>query len=341
MSEAVNEDAPVKGGIAKKKSSAYIGLILAAFMFFTKSTKIMAALKAFSFSKPLITVISMAISAVLYGIWLGPWFGIGLVLLIFVHEMGHIVALRLKGFETSGPVFIPFLGAAIFAPKFEDRDTEAFVGYGGPFLGTIAALACLAAWPYAEGKNAEILLILSYVGVFINLFNMIPISPLDGGRITQAVGSWFKYVGVIVLFAYTLAVRQPGLILIWLFVLDGFDGMRLWFRPVIGGALLVSMAALFALGYGGDMPWYIMVVDCALGLVFLIIFIAKDQRRKAEGEQDAVDERPYPSTAVRAKWLAYYLVLTVIMSGVLLWQVQHMPHKVKEHSERLTTPVVQ
>lgn len=272
---------------------------------------------------------------------MGPWFGIGLVLLIFIHEMGHIVALRLKGYETNGPVFIPFLGAAIFAPKFEDRDTEAFVGYGGPFLGTIAALACLAAWPFAEGKNAEILLILSYVGVFLNLFNMIPISPLDGGRITQAIGSWFKYVGVVVLFAYTVAVRQPGLILIWLFVLDGFDGMRLGLRPIIGGALLFSMVGLFAFGYGGDLPWYIMLIDCALGIMFVLFFIAKDSRRREEGDLDPVDDRPYPRTTVRAKWLAYYVVLTVLMSGMLLWQVQHMPQKVKDHSEQLTTPIVQ
>ena len=75
---------------------------------FAKSIKLVVIFKAMKFTKVLVTLVSMLLSAVIYGFWLGPWFGIGLVLMLFIHEMGHVIALRLKGFETSGPVFIPF-----------------------------------------------------------------------------------------------------------------------------------------------------------------------------------------------------------------------------------------
>jgi|SRR3989344_7938443 len=128
----------------------------------------------------------MAVSAFAYAFLLGPWFGIGLVVLLLIHEMGHVIALRLRGYESSTPVFIPFLGAAIFAPKFTDRDNEAFVGYGGPLLGSIGAVALFAVWFFlpTDSVAAQLVLITSYFGVYLNLFNMIPISPLDGGRIT-------------------------------------------------------------------------------------------------------------------------------------------------------------
>jgi hypothetical protein len=81
---------------------------VSAMVIFSKSTKIIVLLKAMKFTKPLVTVVSMLISAIGYGVWLGPWFGIGLVLMIFIHEMGHIIALRFKGFETSGVLLRSF-----------------------------------------------------------------------------------------------------------------------------------------------------------------------------------------------------------------------------------------
>lgn len=323
-----------------KRSKSVFGLFLAAMMIFAKSTKIITALKVLKFGKPLVTVVSMAISAIFYGIWLGPWFGVGLVAMIFVHEMGHVIALRLKGMETPGPVFIPFLGAAIFVPKFKDRDTEAFVGYGGPLLGTAGALACLAAWPFTEGKTAEILLLVSYIGIFINLFNLIPISPLDGGRITQAVGTWFKYAGLALLLLFTVVARQPALLLIWVLVLDGFDRMTLWLRPSIASVLGLAMALLMLLGFSNQ-PWYVDGVDTALAVFLTLMYWVRDQSRNKGETQEEIDDRVYPAGGVRTKWLAYYLGLAALATVVLLYQVEHMPQAVKTHSEQLTSPLVQ
>jgi len=312
-----------------KKS--YTGLILAGLILMSKSTKIVAALKVLKFSKPLITVISMLISAILYGIWLGPWFGVGLVLMLFIHEMGHIIALRLKGLETPGPVFIPFLGAAIFVPKFDNRDTEAYVGYGGPLLGTVGALACFAAW-FFTGQDSEILLLVSYVGVFINVFNLIPVSPLDGGRITQAVGSWFKYLGVGILLLYTFYSRQPSLLLIWLLVLDGFDNFALWLKPLAGTILGLVMAGFMIAGYGSQ-PFWIDALDCLLAFLIVGLFWIKDYSRHQKGDdEDERDLRAYPSGPVRAKWLGYYLGLALLLGCVIAWQAEYLPKTVKANA---------
>ena len=325
----------------KRKQNSYVGLMLAAFTVFVKSTKIIAALKVLKFTKPLVTVISMAVSAVLYGIWLGPWFGVGLVAMLFIHEMGHIIALRMRGYETHGPVFIPFLGAVIFAPKFRDRDTEAFVGFGGPLLGTIGALACLAVWPFTDGKTAEILLLVSYVGIFLNLFNLIPISPMDGGRVTQAIGGWFKYFGLGILLIYTMVAGQPSILLIWILCLDGFDRFTLWLRPSLAGILGVSMATLMFLGYGDPQPWYITALDCFFASALMGMYWIKDLTRSKAGDVGEVDGRAYPTGWVRAKWLGYYFGLAVLTSLVIVWQAEQLPHGVKHGAEQMTSPSVQ
>lgn len=318
------------------KTKSIMGLVIAGFLIMGKSTKIVAALKLLKFGKPLVTVISMAISAVAYGIYLGPWFGVGLVAMLFVHEMGHIVALRIKGIQTHGPVFMPFLGAAIFSPKFGDRDTEAFVGYGGPLLGTIAALVCFGAW-YYTGKTSEILLLVSYTGMFLNIFNLIPISPLDGGRITQAVGWWFKYVGLAILLVYTFMAMQPGLFLIWVLVLDSFDRMPLWFRPAIGSLIGIGMLAFMVFGFS-EQPLWLDIFDCIIVIGFNYLYVRKDSRRsKGSYLLEEVDDRIDLPNSTRAKWLGYYLVLSIFAATVISVQVEYLPNKVKDEAEKMTT----
>lgn len=111
-----------------------------------KSAKLISLLKVIKLTKVILTASTMALSAVIYGWTYGPAFGVGLVSMLFIHEMGHVIAMRRVGMKTSAPVFIPFLGAVIFVPHIEDRAIEAYVGYGGPLLGSLAALVCMAAW---------------------------------------------------------------------------------------------------------------------------------------------------------------------------------------------------
>lgn len=142
--------------------------------------------------KPLIT---MAVSIGAYAL-IFPWtFAVGFVLLMLVHEMGHVWAAKRAGVPVSAPMFIPFLGALIMLKRNpKDAGTEAYIGIGGPLLGTVGALAC-----YAIGMLTEhpLWYALAYTGFFLNLINLLPIHPLDGGRIVGAVSRWLWIVGVV------------------------------------------------------------------------------------------------------------------------------------------------
>lgn len=154
------------------------------------------------------TVGSMIVSVAVYWLFLGWQFAIGLVLLIFVHEMGHVVALRYYKLNASPPIFIPFLGALInLRQQPQDAKVEAIVGIGGPVLGTVGAVAAFA-W-YLTTKS-ELALQISYFGFFLNLFNMIPMPPLDGGRVTAAISPWFWILGLVALGAMVFDDIQRG-----------------------------------------------------------------------------------------------------------------------------------
>lgn len=144
-----------------------------------KSAKLVSILKLMKFTKIIVTASTLALSTVAYGWAFGPWFGVGLIAMLTIHEMGHVIALRWKGYPISLPVFIPFLGAVIFTKDHGDRETEAYIGYGGPLLGSIAAFLCMAAGLLT---GSSLLLLTAFLGVYLNLFNMLPIRPLDGGR---------------------------------------------------------------------------------------------------------------------------------------------------------------
>jgi len=225
-------------------------------------------------------------------------------------------------------VFIPFLGAAIFAPHMGNRYVEAFVGYGGPFLGSIAALLCLLAWGIT---GWDILLSISFIGVYLNLFNMIPIRPLDGGRILQIVGERIKYFGLVVLIAYTVYMGEPSLIILWVFLLQEFD-LSLWWRPVIAGMLTISMGVLFLMGHSGQ-PWQLDFLDMFIGVAFTFLYLWVDGRRYAMARsQDYYtplpipdDARPYPDRSMRLTWLVLYLGLVVILWAALWFQIEHLP----------------
>lgn len=148
------------------------------------------------------------------GVYAGLWgwkFALGFVLLIFVHELGHLVAARQFGLKVGAPVFIPFMGAFIAlkeAPK--DAWIEAWVGIGGPILGAAGALICHS---IGEMTNQPILIAIAWSGYWLNLFNLTPIGTLDGGRIATALSPWLWIpgLGIMGYFAFT----RPNFI-IWL-----------------------------------------------------------------------------------------------------------------------------
>jgi Zn-dependent protease len=130
----------------------------------------------------------MFISIWAYALFLGWQFAVGFVLLIFVHECGHLIAAKKVGLKVTTPAFIPFMGALITlreAPR--NAWIEAQVGIGGPLLGTVGSAVCVGIY-YLTGN--PLFMALAYTGFFLNLFNLAPISPLDGGRIVTALSPW-------------------------------------------------------------------------------------------------------------------------------------------------------
>ena len=154
---------------------------------------------------------TMLISIVVYAFVYGWRYAVGFVGLIFVHEMGHFIAARQKGLDVGLPTFIPFVGAWVELKDLpHDAQTEAYVGLGGPLLGTIGAIVC---YFFAREGGASWLLAVAYSGFFLNLFNLIPLSPFDGGRITAVLSPRIWLLGVPILAALFVWRPSPMLIL--------------------------------------------------------------------------------------------------------------------------------
>jgi Zn-dependent protease len=153
---------------------------------------------------------TMVLSLWFYAMSWGWKFALGFVLLIFVHECGHLVLARMFGLKVGAPVFIPFMGALIAlkeAPK--DAWMEAWVGIGGPLLGTVGAAVCEGLF-YVTGN--PLFRGLAYTGFFLNLFNLAPIGFLDGGRIVTALSPWLWVVGAAVILG--MLILHPNFILV-------------------------------------------------------------------------------------------------------------------------------
>jgi Zn-dependent protease len=187
------------------------------------ATKAKALLLLLPKLKILTTSGTMLVSIAAYAlIW--PWtFAIGFVLLLLIHELGHVIQLRREGVEASAPMFIPFLGAVVAAKSMgDDAAAEARVGLAGPILGTIATLIPLGIW-LATGD--DFWRALAYIGFFINLINLLPVLPLDGGRAMAALSPWIWFAGYAALIALTIFFPNPIMILILV-----FGGMETWRR---------------------------------------------------------------------------------------------------------------
>lgn len=135
----------------------------------------------------------------------------GFIALIFVHEMGHYLAARQKGLKVGAPTFIPFVGAWVeLKDQPLDVETEAYIAFAGPLVGTFGAVAC---YFWARSESSSLLLAISYTGFFLNLFNLIPLPPFDGGRITAALSRKLWLVGAPILVAMFFWNPSPLLIL--------------------------------------------------------------------------------------------------------------------------------
>jgi Zn-dependent protease len=176
--------------------------------------------------KVLTTSGSMLVSIAAYSLIWGWKFAIGFVALLFVHEMGHVIALRREGVKASAPLFVPFLGAVVWAKSLGGHAlAEARVGLAGPVLGTIGAAACL---PIAWATGSNLWTALAFTGFFLNLFNLLPVVPLDGGRAMAAMAPWMWFVGLAGVVALAFAFPNP--IILVIAVIGAFDVYGRWTR---------------------------------------------------------------------------------------------------------------
>jgi Zn-dependent protease len=197
------------------------------------------------------TMLTMALATGVYAGAHGWKFAVGLIVSIYVHEMGHVERLRHYGIPASAPMFVPGLGAFVRLKQHPATVREdARVGLAGPIWGALAAVAFLVAgrWTHHPGAVA-----VGHVGAWINLFNLIPVWQLDGGRAFNA---------------FSRRQRVTAAVLLWILAFMRIDGMffllalgasyRAWSKPVPeegdGGAfwiyvvLVVGLAALVVVG---------------------------------------------------------------------------------------------
>jgi Zn-dependent protease len=159
---------------------------------------------------------TMLLSIGAYALFWGWWFATGFVVLIFVHECGHLIVARRFGLKVSAPMFIPFMGAFI-ALKEAPRDAwmEACVGIGGPFFGALGSVASYALYPLTGNP---MFVALAYSGFFLNLFNLAPFGFLDGGRIVTALSPWLWLVGLVIV--GSMAFVHPSFLLILIIIMS-------------------------------------------------------------------------------------------------------------------------
>ena len=165
-------------------------------------------------------LLSLAIYAMIWG-----WpYAAGVVVLLFVHEMGHFIAARQCGLNVGAPTFIPFLGAWIeLKDQPLDVRTEAYIAFAGPLVGTVGAVAF---YLWGRWTDNALLLAIAYAGLFLNLFNLIPISPFDGGRITAILSPRVWLLGAPLMLA--LMLYRPSPILFIVAILAFPQLMKAW-----------------------------------------------------------------------------------------------------------------
>jgi Zn-dependent protease len=182
-----------------------------------KAKALLAALKLATLGKLALTALSMLAMVWFEARRSGVWFGVGFVLLILIHELGHGWAIKRAKLDAGWPVFIPFFGAMIsLRGQLQSRDQEATIAFAGPVAGTAASLVCAGLGLLMESR---LFLALAYTGFFINLFNLVPLPPLDGGRVATAFSPRAWLVGALILGATFLATGAPQLLIIGLIAL--------------------------------------------------------------------------------------------------------------------------
>jgi Zn-dependent protease len=217
--------APRKQSLLKRRLGPALAALVALLAKFKAVLLLLPKLKL------LTTAGTMLVSVAAYSFVFGWPFAAGFVALILVHEMGHVIQLRREGIKASAPMFIPFLGAVISARSLGDNATaEARVGLAGPILGSVGAAACIVVW---QLTGNDLWRALAFTGFFLNLFNLLPVIPLDGGRAMAAMAPWMWFLGFAAMIP--LAVIFPNPIIFLIVLVAGYQTYKRWTLRKAGG----------------------------------------------------------------------------------------------------------
>jgi Zn-dependent protease len=212
-------------GGQKKKGLAGIGAALAALVAVVLKVPWLLTLLKFGWFG-----FSAFLSIALYSLIFGWYFAIGLVIQLFIHEMGHALVMKLKGIPIAAVTFVPFLGAAVTMRRMpQNAQDEAEVGIAGPIAGAMAAGVCLLVAELAP-HPMNIWASLAYFGFFVNLFNLIPIVPFDGGRVLAVLDRRIWLLGFIGLLAFGAWQWLQGSFSPWFLVFVVMAASQLWSR---------------------------------------------------------------------------------------------------------------
>lgn len=173
-----------------------------------------------------ISSFSFVASVGVYALFWGWKFALVFTLLIFVHEMGHWIFMKAYGVPGSLPYFIPGFGALIsIKGKPASMLHESYIALGGPFVGSLGALAC-ALYGYYTGS--PFWLAAAYTGFFLNLFNLFPVLPLDGGRIVGSVSPRIWLLGFIAMIGAVVAMHWWNPLLLVLVIFGAPRAFQAW-----------------------------------------------------------------------------------------------------------------
>lgn len=197
-------------------------------LLFGKGKYLLGALKLTKFA----SLGSMLLTVGAYTAFYGFPYAAGMTSLILIHESGHALMMRHLGIPFSPMVFIPFMGAAVaMRERPKDAYEEALVAFGGPVLGSMGALGVAGV---AHVTDSHLMYALADFGFMINLFNLIPLGSMDGGRICGAISPYAGVVGLGMggMMAYEGMVSNP---IFYLILLGG--GMK----PLCGSMTPLDM----------------------------------------------------------------------------------------------------
>jgi Zn-dependent protease len=223
--EPERKRAGTAGGVGA--GAGLIGVLVGLVVKFKALLAVLLNLKfVFLFGKLFAYSWTFILSLWLYVLFFGWPFALVLIFALLFHEMGHYVAFRAYGLPARLPVFVPFIGAYTMGGVAPDLEQDAYIALAGPLTGLAVAAVCFA---IGTATHNPFWLAAGYVGAFLNLFNMIPVPPFDGGRIIGALWPPLWIAGTILFVGASIALHIP-LIFVLIIGLLGLPAVIAFFR---------------------------------------------------------------------------------------------------------------